>query len=360
MSCWGSWRRPRGRTADRRHRRYGWKRQDLAGRARGTPAGGEVPDAQLYIDLRGFTPNGRPMGAGAAAEALLRMLGVPADRIPEDAEGRIALWRRTMSTHRMILLLDNVMDDSQVRPLLTSPPRPWSSSRAVRFSWTWTLLIRCPLGSCRRATVSPSSRAYSAGRARRTEPEAVAQLTELCGHLPLALRIAAARLRKRPRWTVRYLVDRLRDDAHRLAELNSGERSVEVTLRLSCEGLAAETREAFRLLGPVPGGRDQHLRRRGPARDRSPRGGENRLSTSSTCTCSSSTRPVTTPSTISSAASHRTFLAAVPVGSRRPVGSSTPRPAETTRSCTPWAGCSTSRWPRPTRPVTCCFPDGPG
>ncbi|WP_432023198.1 BTAD domain-containing putative transcriptional regulator [Streptomyces parvus] len=213
----------------------------------------KYPDAQLYIDLRGFTPNGRPMSAGAAAEALLRMLGVPADRIPEDAEGRIALWRRTMSTHRMILLLDNVMDDSQVRPLLTSP------TETLVLVTSRALLVDLDAAHTVSLGVMPPGDSVALvegvlGRSRaENEPEAVAQLTELCGHLPLALRIAAARLRKRPRWTVRYLVDRLRDDAHRLAELNSGERSVEVTLRLSYEGLAAETREAFRLLGQYPG-----------------------------------------------------------------------------------------------------------
>ncbi|MFD5201436.1 BTAD domain-containing putative transcriptional regulator [Streptomyces sp. NPDC058375] len=211
------------------------------------------PDAQLYIDLRGFTPNGRPMSASTAAEALLRMLGVPPDRIPDDAEGRIALWRRTMSTHRMILLLDNAADDSQVRPLLTSP------TETLVLVTSRALLVDLDAAHTVSLGVMPPGDSVALvegvlGRTRaENEPEAVAQLTELCGHLPLALRIAAARLRKRPRWTVRYLVDRLRDDAHRLAELNSGERSVEVTLRLSYEGLAADTREAFRLLGQYPG-----------------------------------------------------------------------------------------------------------
>lgn len=211
------------------------------------------PDAQLYIDLRGFTPDGRPLSAGAAAEALLRMLGVPGDRIPDDADGRIALWRRTMSTHRMLLLLDNVVDDSQVRPLLTSP------TETLVLVTSRSLLVDLDAAHTVSLGVMPPSDSVALvegvlGRTRaENEPEAVAQLAELCGHLPLALRIAAARLRKRPRWTVRYLVDRLRDDAHRLAELNSGERSVEVTLRLSYEGLASETREAFRFLGQYPG-----------------------------------------------------------------------------------------------------------
>ncbi|WP_327113544.1 tetratricopeptide repeat protein [Streptomyces sp. NBC_01341] len=211
------------------------------------------PDAQLHLDLRGFTPSEQPLTAGAAAEALLRMLGAPGERIPDDAEGRIALWRRTMSSRRMILLLDNAVDESQVRPLLASPTQTLVlvTSRALLVdldaAHTVSLGVMPPHDSVALVEgVLGSTRA-------RAEPEAVAQLAELCGHLPLALRIAAARLRKRPRWTVRYLVDRLRDDAHRLAELNSGERSVEVTLRLSYEGLSAETREAFRLLGQHPG-----------------------------------------------------------------------------------------------------------
>ncbi|MEU0137185.1 BTAD domain-containing putative transcriptional regulator [Streptomyces sp. NPDC006296] len=211
------------------------------------------PDAQLHIDLRGFTPSGQPLTAGAAAEALLRALGVPGDRIPDDAEGRIALWRRTMSAQRMILLLDNALDESQVRPLLSS------STKTLVLVTSRSLLVDLDAAHTVSLGVMPPRDSVALvegvlGRSRtRAEPEAVAQLTELCGHLPLALRIAAARLRKRPRWTVRYLVDRLRDDAYRLAELNSGERSVEVTLRLSYEGLSAETRAAFRMLGQHPG-----------------------------------------------------------------------------------------------------------
>ncbi|MDK1475891.1 BTAD domain-containing putative transcriptional regulator [Streptomyces sp. 549] len=211
------------------------------------------PDAQLHIDLRGFTPGEQPLSAGAAAEALLRMLGAPGDRIPDDAEGRIALWRRTMGSRRMILLLDNAVDESQIRPLLASP------TQSLVLVTSRALLVDLDAAHTVSLGVMPPHDSVALiegvlGNARaRAEPEAVAQLAELCGHLPLALRIAAARLRKRPRWTVRYLVDRLRDDAHRLAELSSGERSVEVTLRLSYEGLPAETREAFRLLGQHPG-----------------------------------------------------------------------------------------------------------
>lgn len=211
------------------------------------------PDAQLHLDLRGYTPGEEPLSPAAAAEALLRMLGVPGERIPDDPEGRIALWRSTMIRHRMILLLDNVVDEGQVKPLLASP------TGTVVLVTSRALLVDLDAAhSVSLGTMAPQDStalivSVIGERRAEAETEAVAELADLSGHLPLALRIAAARLRKRPRWTVRYLVDRLRDDAHRLAELSAGERSVEVTLRLSYEGLDAGYRKAFRLLGQHPG-----------------------------------------------------------------------------------------------------------
>ncbi|MEU2779563.1 BTAD domain-containing putative transcriptional regulator, partial [Streptomyces sp. NPDC007162] len=211
------------------------------------------PDAQLHLDLRGYTPDEEPLTPAAAAEALLRMLGVPGERIPDDPQGRIALWRATMIKHRMILLLDNVVDESQVRPLLASP-----TSTIVLVTSRALLVDLDAAHSISLGTMAPPDSialivSIIGDRRAEAEPEAVAELADLSGHLPLALRIAAARLRKRPRWSVRYLVDRLRDDTHRLAELSAGERSVEVTLRLSYEGLDAAYRKSFRLLGQYPG-----------------------------------------------------------------------------------------------------------
>ncbi|MEU5313814.1 BTAD domain-containing putative transcriptional regulator [Streptomyces sp. NPDC021562] len=211
------------------------------------------PDAQLHLDLRGYTPDEEPLTPAAAAEALLRMLGVPGERIPDDPQGRIALWRATMIKHRMILLLDNVVDESQVRPLLASP-----TSTIVLVTSRALLVDLDAAHSISLGTMAPPDSvalivSIIGERRAQAEPEAVAELADLSGHLPLALRIAAARLRKRPRWSVRYLVDRLRDDTHRLAELSAGERSVEVTLRLSYEGLDAGYRKSFRLLGQYPG-----------------------------------------------------------------------------------------------------------
>ncbi|WP_237321318.1 BTAD domain-containing putative transcriptional regulator [Streptomyces sp. JJ36] len=211
------------------------------------------PDAQLCVDLHGFTPGAQPLAPAAAAEALLRMLGVPAERIPDDGADRLQLWRNLLAKRRILVLLDNAVDEAQVRPLIGASP-----DTLVLITSRVSLVDLDAAHAVSLGTMSPRDGAalvaevIGAERAA-AEPEAVRELTDLCGQLPLALRIAAARLRKRARWTVRYLVDRLRDDTYRLAELSAGERSVEVTLRLSYEGLGPELRKAFPLLGRHPG-----------------------------------------------------------------------------------------------------------
>ncbi|RPK45588.1 Regulatory protein AfsR [Streptomyces sp. ADI91-18] len=211
------------------------------------------PDGQLYIDLRGFTPGEQPRLPLSVLGALLRSLGVPGERLPEEADSRSCMWRGLLAERRMLIVLDNAADVAQVRPLL-----PASSNSLVLIT-SRTRMVE--LDGCDWMSVGvmspPDSRALvreALGRSRtEREPEAVEALAELCGHLPLALRIATARLRNRPRWTVRHLVDRLADGTRRLDELRSGERSVEATLRLSYRAMRKEHRDAFRLLGLHPG-----------------------------------------------------------------------------------------------------------
>ncbi|MBP0936381.1 tetratricopeptide repeat protein [Streptomyces sp. KCTC 0041BP] len=211
------------------------------------------PDGQLYIDLRGFTPGEQPRLPLSVLGALLRSLGVPGERLPEEADSRSCMWRGMLAERRMLIVLDNAADVAQVRPLL-----PASSNSLVLIT-SRTRMVE--LDGCDWMSVGvmspPDSRALvreALGRSRtEREPEAVEALAELCGHLPLALRIATARLRNRPRWTVRHLVDRLADGTRRLDELRSGERSVEAALRLSYRAMRKEHRDAFRLLGLHPG-----------------------------------------------------------------------------------------------------------
>ncbi|WNV87663.1 BTAD domain-containing putative transcriptional regulator [Umezawaea sp. Da 62-37] len=211
------------------------------------------PDAQLYLDLRGFTPAEQPMSAPAAAEALLRMLSVPTGNLPDEPAARIEFWRATITERSVLLLLDNVSDVAQVRPLL--PP----DSRSLVLITSRTRLIDLDgahwisLGTMSNEDSTAMATTVLSDQRTAAEPEAVASLIELCGHLPLALRIALSRLANRPRWPIAYLVDRMSDESRRLDELRSDERGVELTLKISYEGLDAHHRASFRLLGLHPG-----------------------------------------------------------------------------------------------------------
>ncbi|MFD7083296.1 BTAD domain-containing putative transcriptional regulator [Streptomyces sp. NPDC002181] len=214
----------------------------------------EYPDGQLYADLRGFTPGEKPQRPAATLGGLLRTLGVPADSIPDDEAGLIGLWRATLTGRRLLLLFDNALDAGQVLPLLPSSTEclVLVTSRARLLDLDGADWISLGVMEPRESRVMLDEILGDSRVAR--EPEAAAELADLCGHLPLALRLAVARLRNRPRWTVRYLVERLEDETRRLDELSAGERSVAATLSLSYKALEPELQAAFCLLGLHPGG----------------------------------------------------------------------------------------------------------
>ncbi|WP_328745012.1 tetratricopeptide repeat protein [Streptomyces sp. NBC_00285] len=214
----------------------------------------EYPDGQLHIDLRGYTPGDRPVSAGTALDTLLRALGIPGDRIPDDVLGRTALWRATLVGKRLLILLDNAADAAGFGPLLPASSGclvlVTSRARLVDLDGAeWISIGTMSAGE------STTLMAETLGAERvAAEPAAAAELARLCGHLPLALRIATARLRNRPRWTLQYLAERLRDETRRLDELSAGARSVSATLRLSYQALDDKCRTAFRILALHPGG----------------------------------------------------------------------------------------------------------
>ncbi|MFG2599116.1 BTAD domain-containing putative transcriptional regulator [Streptomyces sp. NPDC048462] len=211
------------------------------------------PDGRLHLDLRGYTPGERPVSVGTALDSLLRALGVPGRLVPDDVTARTALWHATLTGKRVLILLDNAADTATVRSLL-----PASAGSLIIVTSRARLI---DLDGARWISVgvlpprdSATLVAETLGAARvAAEPEAAAELAELCGHLPLALRIATARLRNRPRWTLQYLAERLRDETRRLDELSSGARSVAATLRLSYRALDEESRNGFSTLALHPG-----------------------------------------------------------------------------------------------------------
>ncbi|MFD6393330.1 tetratricopeptide repeat protein [Nocardia sp. NPDC060259] len=214
--------------------------------------GDRFADGRLFVDLQGHTPGSHPVEPGAALEVLLRQLGVPAERIPASDADRGALWRAELATRSVVVVLDNALDAEHVRPLL-----PGASSSLLLITSRRRLI---DLDGARSFSLDPLPAEDAialfgriVGARADAEPLAVLDVLQLCGFLPLAVRIAAARLHHRPRWSVEYLADRLRDERRRLAELATADRGVAAAFTLSYEQLAPAQQRMFRLLGLHPG-----------------------------------------------------------------------------------------------------------
>ena len=211
------------------------------------------PDGCLFLDLHGYTRAIRPVGPGQGLERLLRALGVPGEQIPADLDDRAALYRSRTAGRRLLIVLDNARTAEQVRLLL--PAQPGCLVLVTSRRRLTALDEALPL-SLDILPVTDAATLFSriAGPGRTSgHSVAVERVVEPCGRLPLAIRIAAARLRARSAWTVAHLADRLADHHHRLGELDDGERGVAAAFALSYEELAGEHQHMFRRLSLHPG-----------------------------------------------------------------------------------------------------------
>ncbi len=212
------------------------------------------PDGQLFIDLHGYTEGVAPVEPGEALDRMLRALAVAGERIPPGLDERAGLYRSRLAGRRMVIVLDNAATGAQVTPLLPGAPGcavlVTSRRRLVGLDPTHVL----SLDTLPAADAAALFR-RSVGESRLTgqPPEVLAELVEVCGGLPLAIRIAAARLRSHPAWNLDHLVRRLRVQQDRLLELATGQRSVTAALDLSYQDLGADLQRTYRRLGLSPG-----------------------------------------------------------------------------------------------------------
>ncbi|MFB7647967.1 BTAD domain-containing putative transcriptional regulator [Streptomyces sp. NPDC056084] len=210
------------------------------------------PDGRLFMDLRGYDEKDDPVPPGAALDRLLRSLGVPGPQIPADTADRAALYRSVLDTRRMLILLDNARSFEQVRALLPGAGRccVLITSRDAIDDLTGDYdVLRLALPTLAEGEAT-ALLAQVAGPDRFTaDPAAAARLGELCDRLPLALRIAGARLAARPHWSLRSLVGRLADERRRLDELSPGQGGVRAGLWLSYRDLDPAAARMYRRLG---------------------------------------------------------------------------------------------------------------
>ena len=210
----------------------------------------DFPDGQLYIDLRGA--DNQPLSAEEALEDLLRRFGINGDLMPRTLGGKAAVYQRQMAGKRVLVVLDNAANEQQVRPML-----PGASTCAVIVTSRQVLAVLdaavMKLEVLSRAAAVTVLRRVAGASRLRGEPEAAAKVAEFCGCLPLALRIAGAKLKRETRWTVTRLAERLADERRRLAELHEGDLDVRASFAVSYADLTIEDARAFRLLGLIPG-----------------------------------------------------------------------------------------------------------
>jgi tetratricopeptide (TPR) repeat protein/DNA-binding XRE family transcriptional regulator len=214
------------------------------------------PDGQLFVDLRGFSPDGDPMDPAVAVRGFLDALNVEPSRIPVATHAQAALFRSLVAGRRMLLVLDNAVDTAQVTPLL-----PGGDTCTVVVTSRNHLSGLVTGNGAHHLPVDTLSdgeaRGLLAARLGRTrieaEPAAVDELVRLCGGFPLALSIVAGRAHTHPHLPLAELAADLREGALEVLDDADPGASLPAVISLSLTALSDEETEVFGLLASAPG-----------------------------------------------------------------------------------------------------------
>jgi len=214
------------------------------------------PDGQLYANLHGFDPNGPPVPPGRVVGRFLDALGVPARRLPVDPDARADLYRSLLAGRRVLVVLDNVRDADQVRPLLPGVPGcltlVTSRSRLtglVAAEGAYPLPVELPEPDEARRLLAVRLAAHPVA----APPGAVDELVDRCGRLPLALAVAAGAAINRG-LSLADLAGWLREATNPLDVLAGVDPATDVRAALagSYAVVSADAARLFRLLGTHP------------------------------------------------------------------------------------------------------------
>ncbi len=211
------------------------------------------PDGCLFLDLHGHSQQVAPVEPAQALDRMLRALGTPGEQIPPHPDDRAGLYRDRLTGKRMLIVLDDATAADQVRPLLPASHGCLvlitSRRRLTALDEAHPLTIDLlPVPDAVALFVKIAGTDRVAGHT-----DTVAGLVRVCGQLPLAIRIVAARLRARPAWSVLQLATRISAERTGLVGFDDGERSIAAAFTLSYRDLAREQQSLFRGLGLHPG-----------------------------------------------------------------------------------------------------------
>lgn len=204
------------------------------------------PDGQLFVQLGGAGTS--PVAPGEVLGGWLRGLGLPAAAIPDGLEERVRLYRACLAGRRALVVIDDAGSEEPVRPLLPASPgcAVLVTSRTRLAGLESAAFLEVGVLTPEQA-VSLLGRIAGEGRVA-AEPGAAADIAAACGRLPLAVRIAGARLATRPRWPLAEMAGRLRRQRRRIDELAAGDLQVRSSFDLSYGALGAPARRVLRLL----------------------------------------------------------------------------------------------------------------
>jgi DNA-binding SARP family transcriptional activator/tetratricopeptide (TPR) repeat protein len=209
---------------------------------------GLYPDGQVHVDLRGISDT--PAPPVEVLGRLLRAFDQTQASLPESVDVRMDLYRTLVAHRRILLLLDDAADERQVRPLL-----PGGARCAVIITARNRLAGLTDAHLVELDMLTPDEATTLLGRVAGEEridaaSGPAALIVERCGYLPLAVRIAGARLAAR-RWSPQLLADRLADEQRRLDELRVGDQQIRATIEVSFRSLDRLAQTALRRLGDL-------------------------------------------------------------------------------------------------------------
>lgn len=204
------------------------------------------PDGQLFLQLHGA--DGQPTSPMNLMASVLRSLSLPTIALPEDQAERTAVYRSRLGGRRVLIILDDAYSVGQIMALIPGCP-----------SCAMIVTSRNPLSGLAGARhfevddLDDASSVELLGRVigperMQAEPTAALELVRLCGCLPLAVRIVAAKLAAKHHWTISHMIQRMTDEARRLDELALSGVGIRATLATSYSSLSEPARRLFQRL----------------------------------------------------------------------------------------------------------------
>ncbi|SDP98219.1 ATP-binding protein [Lentzea jiangxiensis] len=213
--------------------------------------GSRFRDGCLFVDLRGLSD--QSLTPDDAVRRLLRGFGVSDRQIPANADDKLSLYHSLLRDRTVLLVLDNALNEAQVRPLIGTSPGTMVLITSRSTLTGLDIRHRLALDLLRLDRAVTLLRAVAGEERLAPEPEAAGRVAALCGGVPLALLIAGNRLASRPQWTVSHFADQLEDERRRLSVLTAGDLQVRTAFELSYQSLCPATAMMFRRLALIQG-----------------------------------------------------------------------------------------------------------